>query len=105
MPTGDLLFQGERYVYTMTQLTIKHVFLFKCFVFSICSCQCNAAIEEWQGEHAWGRVLDAGTGLHSLRWISSLDSEAWTAVTAETSILSEIGAGVQPREADEVASG
>lgn len=34
-----------------------------------------------QGE--WGRVLDAGTGQSSLEWVSSLDCEAWTAVTAE----------------------
>jgi hypothetical protein len=37
-------------------------------------------IEEWQ-RGAWGRVLDAGTGRHSLGWISGLPTSGWTAVT------------------------
>jgi hypothetical protein len=39
-------------------------------------------IEDLQGELPWGSFLDAGTGTNSLRWITSLETERWTAVTA-----------------------
>jgi len=29
----------------------------------------------------WGSFLDAGTGTHSIGWVSSLQTERWTAVT------------------------
>ncbi|MDR5864546.1 class I SAM-dependent methyltransferase [Halomonas campisalis] len=35
-----------------------------------------------QGSLPWGSFLDAGTGYNSLRWVSSLDTERWAAVTA-----------------------
>lgn len=38
-------------------------------------------IEELQGDRPWGAILDAGTGTHSIGWVSSLDSARWTAVT------------------------
>ncbi|MFN4090403.1 MAG: class I SAM-dependent methyltransferase [Alphaproteobacteria bacterium] len=38
-------------------------------------------IETLQGDRPWGAVLDAGTGTSSLRWIASLPTERWTAVT------------------------
>src|SRR5690606_25945174 len=41
-----------------------------------------AHIERHQGTTPWGSVLDAGTGMHSLRWIAGLETERWTAVTA-----------------------
>ena len=34
-----------------------------------------------QGERAWGRVLDAGTGINSLRWLRTLPADSLTAVT------------------------
>ena len=40
-------------------------------------------IEAMQQGEAWGTVLDAGTGEHSLRWISGLATERWTAVTGD----------------------
>ncbi|HAA55863.1 MAG TPA: hypothetical protein DCE42_13960 [Myxococcales bacterium] len=40
-------------------------------------------IEKRQGERPWGRVLDAGTGDHSLRWIRKLPTTGWTAVTVD----------------------
>jgi hypothetical protein len=40
-------------------------------------------LEYLQGSEPWGGVLDAGTGRHSLEWISSLNSSRWTAVTAD----------------------
>jgi len=30
-----------------------------------------------------GKFLDAGTGTHSLKWINTLDTESFTAVTAD----------------------
>jgi hypothetical protein len=35
------------------------------------------------GTRPWGRVLDAGTGEHSLRWLASLPTDSLTAVTIE----------------------
>lgn len=40
------------------------------------------SIEKLQGDRPWGRFLDAGTGRHSIRWIGSLETTNWTAVTA-----------------------
>jgi hypothetical protein len=83
---------------------MEFAFLASLLLLNFCFIVGLAAIEEWHSGLPWGRVLDAGTGLHSLRWITSLDTEGWTAVTAETSILSDIG-GITPRESDHVASG
>jgi len=38
-------------------------------------------IETLQGKRPWGRMLDAGTGTHSIGWIGTLPTEQWTAVT------------------------
>ncbi|WP_206185516.1 hypothetical protein [Sphingosinicella sp. CPCC 101087] len=38
-------------------------------------------VEELQGDLPWGSVLDAGTGTGSIRWVSSLPTARWTAVT------------------------
>lgn len=40
-----------------------------------------AHIEALQGDLPWGALLDAGTGSGSIRWIGSLATERWTAVT------------------------
>ncbi|MCC5811786.1 MAG: class I SAM-dependent methyltransferase [Ectothiorhodospiraceae bacterium] len=39
-------------------------------------------IAHLQGERPWGRFLDVGTGVNSLKWLSTLKTESWTAVTA-----------------------
>ena len=39
-------------------------------------------IEAVQGETPYGRVLDAGTGDRSMRWLMTLDTDSITAVTA-----------------------
>jgi len=39
-------------------------------------------IQDLQGARPWGRVLDAGTGVQSIRWISDLETESWTAISA-----------------------
>jgi hypothetical protein len=38
-------------------------------------------MSELQGSQPWGSVLDAGTGKASMRWLLSLRTERWTAVT------------------------
>ena len=38
-------------------------------------------IETVQGESPYGRVLDAGTGPRSLRWLMMLNTDSFTAVT------------------------
>lgn len=40
-------------------------------------------IERLQADRPWGRVLDAGTGAHSLAWIESLATDGWVAVTGD----------------------
>ena len=50
-------------------------------------------IEEQQGTRPFGSVLDAGTGLHSLRWIATLESKGMTdfvAITADTSMQAKV---------------
>ena len=38
--------------------------------------------QELHGDQPWGRVLDAGTGIQSIRWIADLPTERWTAISA-----------------------
>ncbi len=40
-------------------------------------------IEKWQGQKPWGRVLDAGTGAHSLKWLLALPTDGVVAITAD----------------------
>lgn len=47
-------------------------------------------IEALQGEAPWGSFLDAGTGMNSLRWLSSLQTERWTAVTGAKGLAVEV---------------
>jgi len=42
------------------------------------------SIEERQGDKPFGKVLDAGTGMHSLRWIATLEDKGMTEFTAIT---------------------
>jgi len=44
------------------------------------------SIEARHGELPWGRVLDAGTGVHSLRWLATLPAQHCVAVTADASM-------------------
>lgn len=41
-------------------------------------------IEDLQGDRPWGSFLDAGTGTNSIRWVSSLQTARWVAVTGAT---------------------
>jgi hypothetical protein len=66
-----------------------------------------SGIEALHGDRPWGHLLDAGTGVKSLQWIQSLDTSAWTAVTASKamrqSILNEVAP--EPRSEDRLVVG
>lgn len=49
-----------------------------------------STIEKFHSGKSWGKLLDAGTGLHSLRWIQQLPTTSWTAVTADGSMKATI---------------
>ena len=38
----------------------------------------------------WGKFLDAGTGVSSLKWINTIPTESWTAITADQHMLNSI---------------
>lgn len=47
-------------------------------------------VTELQAHTPWGKVLDAGTGLGSMRWLHSIDSSSWTAITGAESMARQI---------------
>ena len=54
-------------------------------------CVLFAYLEELHGRSlAWGDVLDAGTGTHSLGWMLALDSKSVTAVTGDQAMLRDV---------------
>jgi len=40
-------------------------------------------VSRWNGDRPWGKFLDAGTGAHSLKWLTKLDTRRWDAITAD----------------------
>ena len=64
-------------------------------------------IEQLQGEGRWGRLLDAGTGANSIRWISELATDQWTAVTGSTkeADLAHKAVGAAKRPQDQILIG
>ncbi len=63
-------------------------------------------IEQWQGAAPWGRFLDAGTGVHSLKWIQTLSTSSWTAITADHGMKRNCeSAGVTIRPVDSILVG
>lgn len=53
------------------------------------------------GEENWGNVLDAGTGINSLRWLRTLPAESLTAVTGAEMMVRRIGEALGPSPANE----
>jgi hypothetical protein len=62
-----------------------------------------AHVERLHAGRPWGRVLDAGTGAHSLGWIKGLPTDSWTAISADANTV----AALRPleRPADRVLHG
>lgn len=65
------------------------------------------AIEQLNGDRTWGSLLDAGTGTSSIRWVGSLDTRAWTAVTASRPMAEQVQqvAGTAMRPEDRIMIG
>lgn len=66
-------------------------------------------IAKVHGDRSWASVLDAGTGRHSLKWVRSLPTERWVAVTADPDMARSVesdatGEGAL-REGDRVVLG
>lgn len=49
-----------------------------------------SCIEELQGDEPFGRVLDAGTGPRSFRWLKTLDVDSITAVTGDAAMQRKV---------------
>ena len=64
-------------------------------------------IEELQGEDPWGHFLDAGTGPNSISWVSQLQTDRWTAVTAQRVMAEETAKSLSspPRPSDRLIFG
>lgn len=64
-------------------------------------------IESTQGEQPWGRMLDAGTGVNSLNWVTDLETESWTAVTGSASEARWVQKALKPkiRPQDQIVEG
>jgi hypothetical protein len=59
-------------------------------------------LTELQGATPWGSVLDTGTGRGSMRWLLSVQTERWTAVTGSPRMAdatrTEIGERLRPQD-------
>jgi hypothetical protein len=63
-------------------------------------------IESWQGTTPWGKFLDAGTGVHSLKWLQKINTESWTAITADHGMKRNCeAAGINIRPVDSILVG
>jgi len=52
-------------------------------------------IQRLHGERPWGTLLDAGTGVQSIRWVADLPTERWTAVSASPSHAAQVRNAIQ----------
>lgn len=48
------------------------------------------ACENMNVQRNWGRFLDSGTGVHSLKWIQKLQTKEWVAITADNGMSASI---------------
>ncbi len=64
-------------------------------------------IESLQEGQSWGAVLDAGTGVNSIRWLSELSTDRWTAVTGSSAeaVLTRNALATGLRSVDRIALG
>jgi len=58
-------------------------------------------IAEFNAARPWGRILDAGTGINSLRWLRTLPADDLTAVTGAELMVRRIGDALGPSPAHE----
>lgn len=57
-------------------------------------------VTELHGSLSWGKVLDAGTGRASMRWLLSLKSDAWTAVTGSPKMAEKTQVEIADKQRD-----
>lgn len=66
-------------------------------------------IETFHGARPWGRFLDAGTGVHSIKWVQTLSTTSWTAITADNamrnSMLNDASVSINLRPQDQLLVG
>ncbi|MED5372411.1 MAG: class I SAM-dependent methyltransferase [Myxococcota bacterium] len=55
-------------------------------------------IERFHADARWGRVLDAGTGDHSLGWLRTLPTESLTLVTGAPARAERLSASLRPQD-------
>lgn len=55
-------------------------------------------IEDLQGNQPWGSFLDAGTGTNSISWVSSLETDRWTAVTGAEAHAIQVRDAIEKRQ-------
>ena len=48
------------------------------------------AVETMNAPRCWGRFLDSGTGVHSVKWIQKLPTTEWVAITADNNMKAQI---------------
>lgn len=53
-------------------------------------------IQALQGERPWGAVLDAGTGTNSIRWVTSIETERWVAVSGAVGHAAQVRDVAEP---------
>lgn len=72
----SLLFAAEQ-AHCMVNLKIMSDILF-------------GTIETFHAARPWGRFLDAGTGVHSIKWVQTLSTTSWTAITADNNMRAQM---------------
>ena len=66
-----------------------------------------STVEHFNGSRPWGSFLDAGTGVHSLKWMQTLKTDSWSAITADDYMRAQIEKepGIVLRENDRLLVG
>lgn len=57
-----------------------------------------AHVARLQGGRRWGAVLDAGTGVNSMRWVLGLETDRWTAVTGSADHGAQVRDALEGRD-------
>ncbi len=92
---AELICPANEFWYWMRKNKPSIVFLFLLFTISGKFVESMgdilfSSIEKLHGTRLWGKFLDAGTGLHSLKWVQTLATTSWTAITADHHMKSQI---------------
>ena len=66
-----------------------------------------STIERYHEQKPWGRMLDAGTGVNSVKWMLGLDCEDWLGITADRRMKDNVvkEAKLEADESDRIVVG